>query len=173
MDRVAMRDPANRYHMMTIAEVQQLTPDYNWKQYLDGIGMGTATSMNVMSPEFEKTVNTELETEPVGAWKSYLRWHAVHGAAPWLSENFEHTNFEFFAKELNGQQEEQPRWKRCTQLTDRALGEAVGQDWVRENFPPTAKANMEKLVKALETALGQDIQQLPWMSPDTKKQAQL
>ncbi len=173
MDRVAMRDPANRYHMMTISEVQQLTPDYNWKQYLDGIGMDHATSMNVMSPEFEKTVNNLLQSENVDAWKSYLRWHAVHGAAPWLSENFAHTNFEFFAKELNGQQEEQPRWKRCTQLTDRALGEAVGQDWVRENFPPTAKANMEKLVKALEAALGQDIQQLPWMSPDTKKQAEL
>ena len=173
MDRVKMRDPANRYHVMTVAEVQQLTPDYSWTTYLDGIGMGSAGSLNVMSPDFEKTVNTELETEGLDAWKSYLRWHAVHDAAPWLSSNFEQVNFEFFNKTLNGQQEEQPRWKRCTRLTDAALGEAVGQDWVRENFPPDAKDNMERLVKALETALGQDIQQLPWMSPDTKQQAEL
>ena len=173
MDRVAMRDPANRYHMMTIAEVQQLTPEYNWKEYLDGIGMGSVPSLNVMSPEFEKTVNTELQNESVEAWKSYLRWHALHGAAPFLSQNFVHTNFEFFNKELMGQQEEQPRWRRCTMLTDHAMGEAVGQDWVREHFPPEDKANMEKLVKALEQALSQDIQQLPWMSPETKKEAEL
>ncbi len=173
MERVAMRDPAKRYHVMTIAEVQQLTPEYKWKQYLDGIGMGAATTMNVMSPDFEKTVNTELATESLNAWKSYLRWHAVHGAAPLLSTPFVQANFDFFQKTLNGQQELQPRWKRCTRLTDAALGEAVGQDWVRENFPPDAKANMEKLIKALETALGQDIQQLPWMSPETKQQAEL
>ena len=173
MDRVKMRDPANRYHVMTVAEVQTLTPDYNWKTYLDGIGMGSATTLNVMSPDFEKTVNTELDSESLDSWKSYLRWHAVHGAAPLLSTPFEQANFDFFNKTLNGQEAEQPRWKRCTRLTDGALGEAVGQDWVRENFPPDAKANMEKLVKALETALGQDIQQLSWMSPDTKAQAEL
>ena len=172
MDRVVMRDPDKRYHPMTIAQVQELTPDYNWKEYLDGIGMGSVPGLNVMSPDFEKTVNAELQSEPVDAWKSYLRWHAVHSAAPFLSQNFVDTNFDFFSKTLNGQPEDQPRWKRCTRLTDAALGEAVGQDWVRENFPPNAKANMEKLVHALETALGQDIQQLPWMSPDTKVQAE-
>ncbi|HSU18974.1 MAG TPA: M13 family metallopeptidase [Acidobacteriaceae bacterium] len=171
MDRVTLRDPAKRYHMMTVAEVQKLTPDYNWKQYLDGIGMGSVAELNVVSPEFEKTVNAELNTEPLDAWKSYLRWHAVHSAAQWLSPPFEEANFDFFNKELNGQKEQQPRWKRCTRLTDAALGEAVGQDWVKENFPPTAKANMEQLVKALEHALDEDIQQLPWMSADTKAQA--
>ncbi len=173
MDRVEMRDPAKRYHIMTVAQVQALTPDYNWKTYLDGTGVGSTPTLNVMSPDFEKTVETELSAEPLDSWKSYLRWHAVHAAAPYLSQNFVDTNFDFFNKTLNGQQEEQPRWKRCTALTDRALGEAVGQDWVRENFPPDAKANMEKLVAALEKALGQDIQQLPWMSPDTKAQAEL
>ncbi len=173
MDRITMRDPAKRYHVMTVAEAGKLTPDYNWKQYLDGIGMPSAATLNVMSPDFEKTVNTELDTESLDAWKSYLRWHAVHNAAPLLSAPYVQANFDFFQKTLNGQQEQQPRWKRCTRLTDAALGEAVGQDWVRENFPPEAKANMEKLIKALETALGSDIQQLPWMSPETKAQAEL
>jgi putative endopeptidase len=173
MDRVEMRDPSKRYHIMTIAEVQALTPDYNWRQYLDGIGVGQSKTLNVMSPDFEKTVEAEISGESLEAWKSYLRWHAVHGAAPLLSAPFVQTNFDFFNKTLQGQEEQQPRWKRCTMLTDRALGEAVGQDWVKQNFPPQAKDNMEKLVTALKKALDQDIQQLDWMSPDTKKQAEL
>jgi putative endopeptidase len=118
-----------------------------------------------------KAVNEQLETEPVASIKSYLRWHALHGAAPLLSKPFEDENFAFFSATLQGQKEEQPRWKRCTRMTDGALGEAVGQDWVKQNFPPAAKDNMEKLVKALEAALAQDINQLPWMSDATKVQA--
>ena len=171
MSRVEMRDPANRYHIMTIAEVDKLSPDYNWNEYLSGLGMGSVPDLNVSSPHFVETVNKELQDEPLSAIKSYLRWHVVHGAAPLLSKPFEDENFAFFSATLQGQKEEQPRWKRCTRMTDRALGEAVGQDWVKENFPPAAKDNMEHLVKALEASLGEDIQQLPWMSDATKVQA--
>jgi putative endopeptidase len=173
MDRVEMRDPAKRYHIMTIAKLQGLTPDYNWKQYLDGIGMGSVPSLDVVSPGFVSAVNAELAIETLASIKSYLRWHALHNAAPVLSKPFEDANFDFFSATLQGQKEEQPRWKRCTRATDSALGEAVGQDWVRQNFPPSAKNNMENLVHALETALGEDIQQLPWMSAETKAQAEL
>ena len=173
MARVDMRDPKNVYHIMTVSEAQELTPDFDWKVYLDGLGVGQAGSLNVASPGFLKTVNAEVEAEPLPALKSYMRWHALHGAAPFLSQPYVDENFEFFNKILNGQQEIQPRWKRCTRLTDRALGEAVGQDWVQQNFPPSSKENMEKLVDALKVALGQDIQQLPWMSEETKKQAEL
>ena len=171
MSRVEMRDPANRYHMMTVAEVQQLSPDYDWKQYMEGIGFGSIRALNVMSPEYVKTVNSVLDTEKLDAVKSYLRWHGLHGAAPLLAKPFEQENFAFFNQTLNGQKEEQPRWKRCTRLTDMALGEAVGQDWVKKNFPPDAKDNMEKLVKALEAAMAEDIKQLPWMSAETKVEA--
>ena len=170
MSRVEMRDPAKRYHIMTIAEVEQLSPDYNWKQFLDGENLHAPT-LNVSSPGYVKTVNEELSTENLSAIKSYLRWHALHAHAALLSKPFEEENFKFFSATLNGQKEEQPRWKRCTRMTDAALGEAVGQDWVKQNFPPAAKDNMEKLVKALEVALAQDIQQLPWMSPETKIEA--
>ena len=176
MSRVEMRDPAKRYHIMTIAEVSALSPEYNWKQFLTGIDVGTdigqATTMNVASPGYLKTVNTELESEQLSAIKSYMRWHALHGAAPYLAKPFEEENFAFFNQTLNGQKEQQPRWKRCTALTDRALGEAVGQDWVKQYFPPEAKANMEKLIGALEKALGEDIQSLDWMSDATKKEAE-
>ncbi|HEX4154253.1 MAG TPA: M13 family metallopeptidase [Acidobacteriaceae bacterium] len=173
MTRVERRNPDNTYHVMTIAEVSKLSPAYDWKQYLDGIGLSKATGLNVSSPHFVDAVNQQLESEPLSAIKSYLRWHAVHGAAPWLSKPFAEENFDFFSRTLQGQKQDQPRWKRCTRATDMALGEAVGQDWVKQNFPPAAKDNTEQMVKALEAALAQDIQQLPWMSDATKAQAKL
>ena len=172
MSRVERRDPAKRYHVMTVAEVQKLMPAYNWKQYLDGVGMGSVPTLNISSPGFFDAVNAELSSEPLPALKSYLRWHALHGAAQFLSKPFDDENFAFFSATLQGQKEEQPRWKQCTALTDRALGEAVGQDWVKQYFSPDAKANTEKLVHALEAALGQDIQQLDWMSAATKAEAE-
>ena len=172
MGRVEMRDPANRYHIMTIAQVQALSPDFDWTALMAGVGVaGKAKTLNVSSPGYVKTVNAELDTESLPAVKSYLRWQVLHRAAPYLSQAFATENFNFFSATLNGAKEQQPRWKRCTRLTDGALGEAVGQDWVKENFTGDAKANMEKLVKALEKALGEDIDTLPWMSETTKVEA--
>ena len=172
MSRVERRDPAKRYHVMTIAEVQKITPAYDWKRYLDGLGLAGVPTLNVSSPGYMDALNIELTTEPLPVLKSYLRWHQLHDAARFLSKPFVDENFEFFAKTLQGQKEQTPRWKQCTSLTDRALGEAVGQDWVKQYFPPDAKANMEKLVHALEAALGDDIKQLPWMSDATKVEAE-
>jgi putative endopeptidase len=171
MDRVEMRDPAKRYHIMTVQELQKLSPNYEWTVYLNGIGMTQLKTIDVSSPQFVTTVNTELAMEPLPAIKSYLRWHVLHSSAPLLSKPFEDENFRFFNQTLNGQKEEQPRWKRCTQLTDRALGEAVGQDWVKQNFPAQSKANMEELIHALEAAMAADLKTLPWMSDATKVEA--
>ena len=172
MGRVEMRDPAARYHIMSVDDLQGLSPDFDWHVYLTGIGVGQAKTLNVSSPGFVKTVNSEIEAEPLSALQTYMRWHVLHSAAASLPKAFADENFNFFNRTLNGQKEEQPRWKRCTRATDAALGEAVGQDWVKENFPPAAKDNMEKLVKAMEKALGEDIQTLPWMSDATKVEAE-
>ncbi|MEI9981358.1 MAG: M13 family metallopeptidase [Edaphobacter sp.] len=171
IDRVELRDPAKRYHIMSVAELQALSPDYNWSAYLKGIKIGEFKTLNVATPTFFTAMNTEIGTASLDSIKSYLRWHALRTAAPALSKPFVDENFNFFSATLNGQKEQTPRWKRCTRATDQALGEAVGQDWVKQNFPPDAKANMDKLVAALEKALGEDIQQLPWMSDETKVQA--
>jgi putative endopeptidase len=173
MGRVEMRDPAARYHIMTVEQAQELTPDFDWNVYLSGLGLGATKTLNVGSPGFLKAVNAEIEAEPLPALKSYMRWHELHGAAQFLSQAYVDENFAFFGTTLTGQKEQTPRWKRCTRLTDQALGEAVGQDWVKENFPPAAKDNMEKLVAALRKSLDEDIAQLPWMSDETKKQAEL
>jgi putative endopeptidase len=171
IDRVELRDPAKRYHIMTKAELQALSPDYNWDAYLKGIKIGEFKTLNVSTPTFFTAMNAEIDSASVDSLKSYLRWHALRTAAPSLSKPFVDENFNFFQATLNGQKEQGPRWKRCSRATDQALGEAVGQDWVKQNFPPDAKANMDKLVAALEKALGQDIQQLPWMSDATKVEA--
>ncbi len=170
--RVELRNPANRYHMMTIAELQALSPDYNWATYLTSIKMNGLKSLNVATPAFFKAMNEQIDEQSLDAIKNYLRWHALRTAAPALSKPFVDENFNFFQATLQGQKEQTPRWKRCTRATDAALGEAVGQDWVKQNFPPDAKANMEKLVAALEKALGEDIQSLPWMSEPTKVEAE-
>jgi len=169
--RVDLRDPANVYHITSRAELQALTPGFKWSEYFGALHRDQLTSVNVATPNFFKTMNQEVESASVGDLKSYLRWHVVHEFAGALSTPFDQENFNFFSATLGGQKEQAPRWKRCTSGTDRALGEAVGQDWVAKNFPPAAKDNMEKLVHALEDALDQDIKGLDWMSDATKVEA--
>ena len=172
LSRVALREPENRYHIYTVAKLEELSPNFDWPVYWKAIQIGHFDTLNVATPDFFKTVNELIETEPVDAWKAYFRWHNLHGSATNLPKPFFDENFEFFGKTLAGQKEPTPRWKQCTAMTDQALGEAVGQDWVKEHFPPQAKANMDQLVLALEKSLGDDIKTLPWMGEDTKKAAE-
>ncbi len=171
--RVDLRDPDKRYHIMTLTELDQLDPNFDWSAYFTGVHAPRVEDLNVGQPDFFKAENQLLGDESLDALKVYLKFHVINGVADWLSQPFQDANFDFFQKTLQGQAEQTPRWKRCTSATDRALGEAVGQDWVKENFPPEAKQNMEQLVAALKKALADDIQALPWMSEDTKKQAEV
>jgi putative endopeptidase len=169
--RTDLRDPEKRYHIYTLVELSSLAPEFDWNVYFRGVGIGRFDTLNVATPDYFKALNGMLLSEPLETWKSYLRWHVLHGQAAYLPKAFFDENFDFFAHTLGGQQEPEARWKQCTSATDRALGEAVGQDWVKQNFPPAAKDSMDKLVAALEKALGEDIQGLPWMSDQTKKAA--
>jgi putative endopeptidase len=171
-DRTEMRDPLKRYHIYTVADFQKLAPDFDFSVYFKDVKVRPFDTLNVATPDFFKGLNDLIAKEPVDAWKSYLRWHTIHGSATDLPKAFFDENFAFFGKTLQGQKEPTPRWKQCTAMTDGALGEAVGQDWVKQNFPPTAKASMDQLVAALEKALGEDIKTLPWMSDATKKKAE-
>jgi putative endopeptidase len=171
LSRTDLRDPTNRYHIKTVAELEQIAPSFDWATYFSKIGIGPFQTLNVGQPAFFEALNKTIDAQSLDAWKSYLRWHAIHDAAPWLSDPFVEENYNFYNATLQGAKELQPRWKRCTRLTDMTLGEAVGQDWVKQNFPPAAKQNMTQLVAALDKALAEDIQQLPWMSDETKKAA--
>ena len=170
--RTDMRDPAKRYHIYTLADLQKLAPDFDFSVYFNDVKIRPFGTLNVATPDFFKGLNALIASEPVASWQSYFRWHLLHAMAPYLPKAFFDESFDFFGKTLAGQKEPTPRWKQCTVLTDRALGEVVGQDWVKQNFPPAAKESMDKLVAALEKSLGDDIKTLPWMTDDTKKAAE-
>jgi len=172
MDRTLRRDPKNRDHKMTRDAVISLAPDFYLARYFTDMATPSFSELNVSNPEFFKQVNDVVESEPLDRLKTYVEWHMLYAAAPWLSELFVDTNFRF-QQALTGQAEIQARWKRCVDATDGALGEALGQRYVEETFGPEGKQRMLKMVDELEKALDEDIRQLPWMSEATKKQAKL
>ncbi|HET9838969.1 MAG TPA: M13 family metallopeptidase [Candidatus Angelobacter sp.] len=169
--RVQMRDPRNRDHKMKVSELDALAPNFQFNRLFAASGAPSFTEVNVVPPDFFQKANSVLDAASIDDWKTYLRWHLVHSAAAALSDAFVKENFSFEGQYLSGQKELQPRWKRCVQITDRLLGEALGQPYVQETFGAEGKARMLKMVAALEDSLGQDIQELDWMTPETKKQA--
>jgi putative endopeptidase len=128
--------------------------------------------MNVANPEFFKQVNGVLESESLDGLKTYVSWHVLRNAAPWMSDAFVQANFKF-QQNLTGQKELPARWKRCVGLVDGELGEALGQKYVDATFGADGKARMLKMVDALEKSLAEDIHDLSWMSDETKKQAKV
>jgi putative endopeptidase len=171
MTRVARRDPKALYHRISIADLQALSPSFNWTRYMAGLGMPKVPNLNVATPDFIKAMNAVVESESVMALQAYLRWHLLHAQARWLATPFVNEDFNFYSRTLMGQQQIQPRWKRCVRFTDRALGEALGQAYVEVAFAPDSKRRTLKMVQGIEKAMDRDIQQLTWMSEPTKKQA--
>ncbi|HTV81224.1 MAG TPA: M13 family metallopeptidase [Acidobacteriaceae bacterium] len=172
LPRAELRDPAKRYHMLTVAALQALEPNFDWAAYFAGVKAPKVATLNVGQPDFFTAENQMLGSESLDALKAYLKFQVVNDAAPWLSTPFEDAHFDFFRKSLEGQQQPTPRWRRCTMASDRAMGEAVGQDWVKQHFPPSSKQSAEKLVAALKQALAADIQAAPWMTEATKQKAE-
>jgi putative endopeptidase len=171
MTRVERRDPKNLDHKMASAELEKISPAFQWPTYFSKVGLPSLTSLNVAAPAFFKTVSEVVEKENLPDLKTYARWHLVHAYASHLSAPFLNENFAFYGKTLQGQQELKPRWKRCTEDVDNYLGEALGQAYVDKYFPPQAKQEALKMVKEIQAAMEQDINALSWMSPATKKQA--
>jgi endothelin-converting enzyme/putative endopeptidase len=171
MTRVERREPKNLDHKLTAIDLEKITPEFEWATYFTRVGLPALGSLNVTSPTFFKSMNEEIAREDLADWKIYLRWHLVHSYAPFLSDAFVNENFVFYGKTLRGQQELQPRWKRCTQGVDGDLGEALGKVYVEKYFSPSAKQEAVKMVKEIETAMQQDIDGLSWMSAATKQQA--
>jgi predicted metalloendopeptidase len=171
MDRVSRRDPKNRDHKMTVAELQKQAPEIDFPRYFKLVGAIPFDSLNVGNPEFFQKLSGLLASEPVDSWKTYLRWRVIKSSSPLLSKPFVDENFAFSGKYLSGQQELEARWKRCTTMTDNSLGEALGPLYVAKAFPKEAKERMDVLVAAIEESMGKDIQSLEWMSPETKTAA--
>ena len=170
LDNVALRDPPATDHKTTFADLQKMTPHFDWNVYFDNAKLPRA-DLNVREPKFLAEFDRQLVDTPVPAWKTYLKWHVLHAAANSLSDPFVSEVFEFHGRYLGGAKEMKPRWKRCVESADANLGEALGKKYVEKYFPPEAKARMNDMVKNLLAAMGDTIQGLEWMGPDTKKKA--
>lgn len=171
MTNVQLRDPDALYNKRSTAELAALTPNFSWERYFRNTGVRDLSSVIVGQPEFFKEVNQQLGSRSVEDWKTYLRWHLVNSAAPYLSAPFENENFNFNERFLEGKKEMLPRWRRCVVATDTALGEALGQLYVKKAFPPQAKAEAMEMVRNLIGALRSDLTGLEWMGDVTRARA--
>jgi putative endopeptidase len=164
------RDSEKTYNRMDPAALARLTPNFSWTAYFRAVGVSPA-AVNVAQPLFFEAVNKELLATPLSDWKTYLRWHLIHSAASDVSTPFVDEDFAFYGKTLQGTPENEVRWKRCVVASDAALGQALGKAYVREYFPPEAKASADAMVKNLVAALRDDLKTLPWMGEATRAKA--
>ncbi|MGH7654421.1 MAG: M13 family metallopeptidase [Gemmatimonadaceae bacterium] len=168
--RVALRDPNANYHKMTLAALETRTPGFHWAPFFAAQGAPAISYVDVGQPEYIAAVTGMFSSVPTADWRSYLRWHLVHNSASALGTPFVHENFEY-SRMFSGATELLPRWRRCLQSTDNRLGELLGQEYVKKNFTPEAKARAVKIVGNLVAELHDRIQKLDWMSSATKTQA--
>jgi len=171
LTRVEKRDPYKLFHKMTRAQLQALTPAFQWAVYFKTSNVPDTSTINVTEPAFYKQLQTLLQSHSLADWKTYLRWHLVHAKAPTLSSAFVMANFDFYNKYLRGLEELPPRWKRCVRGVDADLGEALGQVFVQKTFGPDTKQRALVMTQGIEAAMESEIRQLPWMGDATKQRA--
>jgi endothelin-converting enzyme/putative endopeptidase len=173
LDITSRRDPNKVVHIMTVAELNKLSPDFSFPAFFKALGAPPFQKLNVNIPEFIKGMNDSLKARSIQDWKDYLSWHLVHESAPYLSKPFVDENFDFYSRTLSGTPEMRPRWKRCVRIVDGELGEALGKKYVDKTFGAEGKARTLELVHEIEAEMAKDIESLSWMSPVTKKEAQI
>ena len=170
--RVEMRNPVKTYNKYSLAELAALTPGFDWSALIELMQVKGADSVLVNNPEFFKAADALFTAVPIGTWKAYLEGAIIKSAAPYLNSKFVDRQFEF-NKVITGQKENTPRWQRVSSLTDRNLGELIGQLYVKKYFTPAAKERMLQLVKNVQETFAERIGKLDWMSDSTKDQALL
>jgi Predicted metalloendopeptidase len=170
LTRVEKRDPYKLFHKMTPLQLHDNNPSFNWNRYLALNKLDVAT-LNVSEPEFFKRVESEILTVPLKEWKAYLRWHAVHARAPYLSKRFVAENFDFYRRTLFGVKQVPPRWKQCVRSVDGDLGEALGQEFVRRTFTAETRQKTIEMTKLIEKEMASEIKTLDWMTDETKQRA--
>jgi predicted metalloendopeptidase len=171
LTRVERRDPYNWYNKVGISGIRKLAPDYDWNGYLKTIRVEASEDIVVDAPKYLEEFNRLLTAAPLDTWKTWLRWRIVRAAATELSKPFHDEDFAFQQAVLLGVKEQKPRWQICSEMTDRALGDALGQLFVEKHFPPEAKRRMNELVENLRATLREELEAAEWLQPETKKAA--
>ena len=168
---VELRKPENQYHFVTLAEADKATPNFSWSKFFVAQNADIRDGFSLSQPAFFAEVDKMLGDVPVDQWRAYLRFHAIDSAAPYLSKPFAQESFEFYKKTLNGQKEQEPRWKRVLGAVNETMGMALGELYVAKAFPPESKARALELVHNVSAALKARIEKLDWMSDATKQKA--
>lgn len=171
--RVQNRDRNATYNKLTIAELTKLAPGFDWQAFLTAAGLGSINELVVRQPTYFTDFAKLQANTPVAQWQQYLKFHLIRSNAGNLSRAFADASFDFYGKTLNGLQEQRSREKRAVSLVDSNLGFMVGKKYVEQHFKPEAKARMDQMIENLRGAFRQSIDELEWMSPVTKKQAQI
>ena len=167
----ALRDPYANYNKIAVADLGKLTPGLDWKPWLAQMQLGQVDTVIVGQPEFYKQAGQLLKTASVDDWKAYLQWHLLTTYASNLARPLDNENFRFYGTILQGQKEQRARWKRVLDEEENAMGEILGQQFVKEYFTPETKARYEKLTENVVAAFREHIQALDWMSDSTKQKA--
>lgn len=170
-DRVERRDRRKSYNPMTVADLQKLTPSINWNNYFTKIGLKNVDSLIVSQPKYMMALESVLKENKVNDWKAYMRWSLLNRASSQLSTTIEEANFEFYGKTLTGAVKQRPSDERALQVINGRIGEALGKLYVEKKFPAEAKAKAEIMIKNIFVAFENRINNLPWMSPETKVSA--
>ena len=170
MSRLERRNPYATYNKMTLDELKEISPEFDWELYFREIGLDIQ-SLNVGMPEFFKAFSSVWENEKPEAIKNYLEWNILRSSASFIGDDFENASFEFYGKVMSGREKLQERWKRVLRAVNGGIGEALGQEYVAQFFPQEAKDRMEELVEYLREAFALRINDLDWMSGVTKEKA--
>ncbi len=168
---VERRDPDKIYHMMTLNSFAATAPILDATKYVQLMGSPAVSELNVVAPDFFPAMNQAIADTDLGTLKDYMRVHLADSFSMRLPEAFDQEHFDFYGRKLLGTPQEEARWKRCVQATDSALGEALGKLYVADYFTPDMKASTLREVHDIEAAMGKDIDQIDWMSPETKVKA--
>jgi predicted metalloendopeptidase len=170
---VETRDMGKMYNKIASADLATEFPGFDWAAWMAELKISSAPALIIAQPSYVKAVAAAVNEWPVDRWKPYLKSSLIRGYAPYLSKAFVDARFEFYGKTLSGTPEQRPRWKRAVAAINGNLGEMLGKLYVERHFSPRAKARMEQLVANLQRAYKDGLDQLDWMSPETRKQAQL
>lgn len=171
LDRVQRRDGRLQYNPMTVADLQKLTPAIDWNSYFKGIGFAKLDSIIVSQPKYMKALQTILAENKVSAWKEYMKWNLINSSTALLSTKIEAANFDFYGKTMTGAIKQRPREERALQTVNGTIGEALGKLYVEKMFPAAAKEKAEKMIKNIIAAYETRINNLTWMSAETKTKA--
>lgn len=171
LDLVSRRDPYQVNHKMTLGQLERLAPQVPWRAYVHGLDLRHLRRINVAAPRFFAALSQHVAAEPLAAWQAYLQFHLLRERAPHLSAAFVAEDFEFNGRVLAGMQELAPRWKRCVNLVDQQMGEALGQVYVRSAFTPATKQAVVDMVTRIEAAMAERIRARPWMGTATRQAA--